>query len=50
MRKSVKLNQAPKVSEMEAKRQADVKKFSGSASGYKHSRPIRKVVKRSFNA
>lgn len=28
----------------------DSAKYTGSASSYKHSRPIRKVVKRSFNA
>lgn len=39
-----------KGAEMEAKHQADMKKYSGSASGYKHSRPVRKVVKRSFHA
>lgn len=39
-----------KGAEMEAKHQADMKKYSGSASSYKHSRPVRKVVKRSFHA
>lgn len=39
-----------KGAEMEAKHHADMKKFSGSVSGYKHSRPVRKVVKRRFNA
>jgi hypothetical protein len=39
-----------KGAEMEAKHQADMKKYTGSASSYKHSRPVRKVVKRSFNA
>jgi hypothetical protein len=38
-----------KGAEMEAKHQADMKKYIGSASSYKHSRPVRKVVKRSFN-
>jgi len=32
------------------RQKAEMKKYSGSASNYKHSRPIRKVVKRSFNA
>lgn len=39
-----------KGAEMEAKHQADMKKFTGSVSSYKHSRPHRKVVKRSFHA
>lgn len=41
-----------KGAEMEAKhkRDADMKKYQGSASGYKHSRPVRKVVKRSSHA
>ncbi len=34
--------------EMEAKHRRDMKKYTGSVSGYKHSRPVRKVVKRSF--
>lgn len=37
-----------KGAEMEAKHQADMKKYQGSASSYKHSRTVRKVVKRSF--
>jgi hypothetical protein len=38
--------------EMEAKHKQDteMKKYSGSASSYKHSRPVRKIVKRSFHA
>ena len=36
--------------EMEAKHQADMKKYSGFAASYKHSRPVRKVVRRKFNA
>lgn len=39
-----------KGAEMEAKNQADMKKYTGSAASYKHSRPVRKVVKRRFNA
>lgn len=41
-----------KGAEMEAKhkRDTEMKKYSGSASNYKHSRPVRKIVKRSFNA
>lgn len=34
--------------QMEAKHRADMKKYTGSVAGYKHSRPVRKVVKRSF--
>lgn len=36
--------------EMEAKhrRDAEMKKYQGSVSNYKHSRPVRKVVRRSF--
>jgi hypothetical protein len=37
-----------KGAEMEAKHRADMKKFTGSVAGYKHSRPVRKVVKRTF--
>jgi hypothetical protein len=37
-----------KGAEMQAKHEADMKKFSGSVSGYKHSRPTHKVVKRTF--
>jgi hypothetical protein len=37
-----------KGAEMEAKHRADMKKYSGSAASYKHSRPVRKVVRRSF--
>ncbi len=37
-----------KGAEMQAKHEADMKKYGGSVSGYKHSRPTRKVVKRSF--
>lgn len=37
-----------KGAEMEAKHRADMKKYSGSVSSYKHSRPVRKVVKRTF--
>lgn len=41
-----------KGAEMEAKhkRDTEMKKYSGSASSYKHSRPVRKIVRRSFNA
>jgi hypothetical protein len=38
-----------KGADMEAKHHAEIKKFSGSVSSYKHSRPVRKVVRRSFN-
>ncbi len=37
-----------KGAEMQAKHDADIKKYGGSVSSYKHSRPSRKVVKRSF--
>lgn len=39
--------ETPKGAEMEAKhkRDGEMKKYSGSASSYKHSRPVRKVVK-----
>ena len=37
-----------KGAEMEAKHRADMAKYSGSVSSYKHSRPVRKVVKRTF--
>lgn len=37
-----------KGAEMEAKHQAEMKKYGGSVSGYKHSRPARKVLKRTF--
>ena len=37
-----------KGAEMEAKHRADMAKYMGSVAGYKHSRPVRKVVKRSF--
>ncbi len=37
-----------KRAQMEAKHNADMKKYEGSASSYKHSRPTRKVVKRAF--
>lgn len=37
-----------KGAKMEAKHRADMKKYQGSASNYKHSRPVRKVAKRSF--
>lgn len=38
--------------EMEAKhkRDTEMKKYHGSASSYKHSRPVRKIIRRSFNA
>lgn len=39
-----------KGAEMEAKHQADMKKYTGSASGYKKSRPVRKIVRRSFGS
>ena len=35
--------------EIDAKQRNETAKYSGSASSYKHSRPVRKVVKRSFN-
>lgn len=38
-----------KGAEMEAKHREDMKKYSGSVAGYKHSRPVRKVVKRTFS-
>lgn len=31
------------------RRKTEMGKYSGSVAGYKHSRPVRKVVKRSFN-
>lgn len=34
--------------EMEEKHRAEMKKYTGSVSGYKHSRPTRKVIKRTF--
>lgn len=37
-----------KGAQMEAKHREDMKKYSGSVSSYKHSRPVRKVVKRTF--
>lgn len=39
-----------KGAEMEAKHKADMKKYTGSAASYKHTRPKRKMVKRSFHA
>lgn len=30
------------------RRKADMEKYSGSVSSYNHSRPVRKVVKRTF--
>ncbi len=38
-----------KGAKMEEKHQADMKKYEGSASSYKHSRSARKVVKRTFH-
>jgi len=32
------------------RRKEDMSKYSGSASSYKHSRPKRKIVKRSFGS
>jgi len=37
-----------KGAEMEAKHRGDMEKYTGSVAGYKHSRPVRKVVKRTF--
>lgn len=31
------------------RRKTETGKYSGSVSGYKHSRPVRKVVKRTFS-
>lgn len=35
---------------IDAKQREETAKYKGSASSYKHSRPVRKIVRRSFNA
>lgn len=35
---------------IDKKQREETAKYSGSASSYKHSRPVRKIVRRSFNA
>lgn len=46
----VKHSTNPERKKIDAKQREDMGKYQGSASSYKHSRPVRKVVKRSFHA
>lgn len=47
---AVKHTQGGERAEIDAKQRNETAKYQGSASGYKHSRPVRKIVKRSFHA
>lgn len=44
----VKHSTNPERKEIDAKQREETSKYTGSVSSYKHSRPVRKVVKRTF--
>ncbi len=47
---TVKHTQGGERAEIDAKQRSETAKYTGSASSYKHSRPVRKVVKRSYGS
>jgi hypothetical protein len=46
----VKHSQSGERAEIDAKQRKETEKYSGSVSSYKHTRPVRKIVRRTIHA